>query len=174
MWTLLLLAATVRSFAYMPLGISDRNKMVLWPGSEGCAELSLHTKNVRSVQFVVKRRGCCCNLSVVLRWMCDSPQTGCAWRTTPFIYVARTSNNRVIMACELYCCLLPQCEALRICRSGFPIATAPKLLHSWRHTQKICNPQPKIFFRVQTRKLADPFEPLISSLAQLADELWRW
>jgi len=29
----------------------------------------------------------------------------------------------VIMACELYCCLLPQCEALRICRSGFPIAT---------------------------------------------------
>jgi len=37
--------------------------------------------------------------------------------------VARTSNNRVIMACELYCCLLPQCEALRMCRSGFPIAT---------------------------------------------------
>jgi len=37
--------------------------------------------------------------------------------------VARTSNNRVIMACELYCCLLPQCEALRICRSGCSIAT---------------------------------------------------
>jgi len=27
------------------------------------------------------------------------------------------------MACELYCCLLPRCEALRICRSGFPIRT---------------------------------------------------
>ena len=27
------------------------------------------------------------------------------------------------MACELSCCLLPRCEALRICRSGFPIAT---------------------------------------------------
>jgi len=27
------------------------------------------------------------------------------------------------MACELYCCLLPQCEALRTCHSGFPIAT---------------------------------------------------
>jgi len=25
------------------------------------------------------------------------------------------------MACDLYCCLLPQCEALRTCRSGFPI-----------------------------------------------------
>jgi len=71
-----------------------------------------------------------------------------------YLYVARTSNNRVIPmewswwvtsnnACEigeqlivlakgdtrvissgdLYCCLLPRCEALRTCRSGFPIAT---------------------------------------------------
>jgi len=37
--------------------------------------------------------------------------------------VARTSNNRVIAARDLYCCLLPQCEALHTCRSGFPIAT---------------------------------------------------
>jgi len=28
------------------------------------------------------------------------------------IYAAWASNNRVIMACDLYCCLLPQCEAL--------------------------------------------------------------
>jgi len=27
-WSLLLLAATVRSFAHMPLGISDRNKII--------------------------------------------------------------------------------------------------------------------------------------------------
>ena len=46
---------------------------------------------------------------LTLRWMCDSPRTGCAWR--------------VIMACDLYCCLLPQCEALRTCRSGLSIAT---------------------------------------------------
>ena len=42
------------------------------------------------------------------------------------IYVARTSNNRVIAACDLYWCLLPQCEALRTCRSGFPTATGSK------------------------------------------------
>jgi len=30
----------------------------------------------------------------------------------------------VISSGDLYCCLLPWCEALRICRSGFPIATA--------------------------------------------------
>ena len=44
-------------------GFSDHNKVVLWPGCEGRAEFSLHTKNVRSVRSVVKRRGCCCNLS---------------------------------------------------------------------------------------------------------------
>jgi len=70
-----------------------------------------------------KKCACVATSPVMLRWLCDSPGTGCARRTTPYIYVARTRNNRVIMACELYCCLLPQCEALRICRSGFPIAT---------------------------------------------------
>jgi len=40
-----------------------------------------------------------------------------------YIYVARTSNNRVIAARELYCCLLPRCETLCTCRSGFLIAT---------------------------------------------------
>jgi len=39
-------------------------------------------------------------------------------------FVAQTSNNRVIAARDLHCCLLPQCEALRTCRSGFPMATA--------------------------------------------------
>ena len=123
MWTPALTTATVRSFAHIPLGISDRNKMVLWPGCEGRAEFSLYTKNVWSVRFVLKRGDVVATSPVVLRWLCDSPRTRCACRTTPHIYVARTGNNRVIMACELYCCLLPQCEALRICRSGFPIAT---------------------------------------------------
>jgi len=31
-------------------------------------------------------------------------------------------TRRVIAACDLYCCLLPQCETLRTCHSGFPIA----------------------------------------------------
>jgi len=30
------------------------------------------------------------------------------------------------------------------------------------------------FFQVQTRTLAESFEGLNSSLAQLAEELWRW
>jgi len=74
---------------------------------------------------------CIATSQVVLRWMCDSPRTGCVWRTTRYIYVARTSNNRVIMACETDCCLLPQCEALCTCRSGFPIATHVAVASCW-------------------------------------------
>jgi len=40
-----------------------------------------------------------------------------------YMYVARTSNSRVISSGDLYCCLLSRCEALRTCHSGFPIAT---------------------------------------------------
>jgi len=32
----------------------------------------------------------------------------------------------------------------------------------------------KIFFLVQSTRLADPFEPLNSSLAQSVEELGRW
>jgi len=35
-------------------------------------------------------------------------------------------------------------------------------------------PQAKILFLVQSTRLADPFEPLNSSLAQSAEELGRW
>ena len=49
-----------------------------------------------------------------------------------------------------------------------------KLLHLWRQSQKIRTPQPKNFFRVQSTRLADPFELLNSSLVQLAEELGRW
>ena len=49
-----------------------------------------------------------------------------------------------------------------------------KLLHLWRKSQKICNPQPKNFFPSGSTRLADPFEPLNSSLAQLAEELGCW
>jgi len=34
-----------------------------------------------------------------------------------------TAMTRVISSGDLYCCLLPWCEALRACRFGFPIAT---------------------------------------------------
>jgi len=69
-WTLLLLDATVRSFVFKPLGLSNRNKMVLCAGYEGCVGFSLHTKNVRSVQLIVERRGCCCNHSAGVALKC--------------------------------------------------------------------------------------------------------
>jgi len=91
--------------------------------------------------------------------MCDLPRTGCAWRTTPCIYVARTSNNRVIMACELYCCLLPQCEALHSCRSGFPIATKwccdqdVKVVPGSAFTQRACDKERAMQFLCSLARL---------------------
>ena len=70
--------------------------------------------------------------------MCDSPRMGCAWRTSPYIYVARTSNNRVIMACEHYCCLLPKCEALCTCRLDFRSQQNGAVTRMWRS----CRVQP--------------------------------
>ena len=37
----------------------------------------------------------------MLHWLCDSPRMGCAWRITPYIYVARTRNKRVIVAWKI-------------------------------------------------------------------------
>jgi len=84
----------VRSFAHMPLGTSDRNKMVLWPGCGGRAEFSLHTKNVRSVWFVVKRKGCCCNFSggvALSMWFTTNEM--CVKNNT-MVYVAQASNSK--------------------------------------------------------------------------------
>ena len=81
--SILLLAATVRSFAHFQLGLSNRNKIVLWPRCGSHAVWSLHKKNVRWVWFVVKKEGVVVATSpVALRWMCDSPWTGCVRRTT--------------------------------------------------------------------------------------------
>jgi len=123
MWSLLLFATTVWSFAHLPLGLSDRNKMGLWPGCEGRAKCNLHKKNVRSVRFVAKRRGCFCNLSVGVALNVRFTTNGMCAKNNTNRYVARTSNNRSTTACDLCCCLLPRCEALRTCRLGFPITT---------------------------------------------------
>jgi len=65
----------------------------------------------------------CCNLSVDVALNVRFTMNGMCVKNNTHMYVVRTSNNRVISLGDLYCCLLPQCEALRTCCSGFPIAT---------------------------------------------------
>jgi len=50
---------------------------------------------------------------------------------------------------------------------------APKTTYEARH-KKSATPNQKLSFQVQTRRLADPFQPLSSSLVQSAEELWLW
>ena len=111
-WSLLLLAATVRSFAHMLLGISDRNKMVRWPWCEGRAKFSLHTKNVQSVRFVVKRRECCCNLSggvALIVWFTTNRM--CVNNNT-IIYGRQASNSK--RDCDAWS-LVACCHSVKLC-----------------------------------------------------------
>ena len=68
----------------------------------------------------------CCNLSGGVALIVWFTTNGMCVKNNTIIYVARASNSISKRDCEhdLYCCLLPWCEALRICRSGFPIASA--------------------------------------------------
>jgi len=60
---------------------------------------------------------------MALRWLCKN---GMCVKNNTIICVARASNSKRDCEHDLYCCLLPRCEALRTSRSGFPIATQAK------------------------------------------------
>ena len=71
-----------------------------------------------------KRRGCCCNLSGGVALIVWFSTNGMCVKNNTIIYVVGESNIKKDCERDLYCCLLPRCEALCICRWGFPIATA--------------------------------------------------
>jgi len=54
------------------------------------------------VVLVVKRRGCCCNLSVGVVLNVWFTKNGMCAKNNTHIYVAETSNRRVIVACNLW------------------------------------------------------------------------
>ena len=87
-----------------------------------------------------------------LHWPCDENTVHHEWNVheEQHYNMAWTSNNGVISSGVLYCCLLPQCEALRTCRSGFPIATVcicicSQLWHLW------------LYYRLVNRELSRNF-----------------
>jgi len=65
----------------------------------------------------------CCNLSGGVALIVWFTTNGMCVKNNTILYVARASNSKRHCEHDLYCCLLPRCEALRTCRSGFPIAT---------------------------------------------------
>jgi len=77
----------------------------------------------------------CCNLLVGIVLNVRFTTNAMCAKNTTHIYVVRTSNIRVIMACDLCCCLLLQCEPFRTCRSGFPIAKNGAVTRMWRSCQ---------------------------------------
>jgi len=76
-----------------------------------------------------------CNLSggvALIVWfttngMCAKNKNMYAWSKQGII--------REIATHDLYCCLLPRCEALPTCRSGFPITTSTFVIKLWNFVQ---------------------------------------
>jgi len=135
----------VHSLIYRWVNKFRTHGMVAHPLSTVCKGHYTLTKTYEQLRSVA-------TTPLALPWMCGSPRTECAWRTTPIylwheqviiewwsdlgewplIMLVNLVNSwlclltvmtRVISLGELYCCLLPQCKALRTCCSGFPIAT---------------------------------------------------
>jgi len=109
-----LCAHAARHFRLQQSGAVTRMKVV--PSS------GLHLKNVRSVWFIVQRR-CCCNLSGGVALIVWFTMNGMCMQNNTIICVVQASNSERDCEHDLYCCLLPWCEALCTCRLGFPIAT---------------------------------------------------
>ena len=110
----------------------------LWSKCAPFSSLSVRNrywKNPLNHRFLFQKRPFdvshwyCCNLSggvTLIVWF----TTNGMWAKNNNIYAWREQAIvKEIATHDLYCCLLPLCEALRICRSGFPIATvlAPHL-----------------------------------------------
>ena len=81
------------------------------------------------------RKGCAWRITPICMWREQAIILWSRWSDLgewPLIMLVKLVNSwlhflivttRVISSSGLHCCLLPQCEALRTCRSCFPIAT---------------------------------------------------
>ena len=69
----------------------------------------------------------CCNLSGGVALIVWFTTNGMCGKNNTTICVARASISKSDCEHDFYCCLLPRCEALRTCRSRFPIATQPEM-----------------------------------------------
>jgi len=87
----------------------------------------------------------CCDLSGGIALIVWFTTSGMCMKNNTTIYVVRASNSKRDCEHALYCCLLPRCETLRTCRSGFPIATKwccdqdVEVVPSSAFTQRTCD-----------------------------------
>jgi len=84
-----------------------------------CLSISLSVISKRLTQLFCK----CCIHSVSVVLNVRFVTNGMYVKNNTHRYVSQTSRNRMSMTWDLYCCLLPQCEALHTCPLGFPITT---------------------------------------------------
>jgi len=151
-----MLISAVQLF-HTPSGLPD----ISWEKSQTMSEKSqtgwkkakfLYELEIQNFLLVIGHfRRISCNITsvatspVALRWLCDSPRTGCARRMKNIYAWREQAIVREIATHDLYCCLLLRRESLRTCRSGFPIATKwccdqdVEVVPSSAFTQRTCD-----------------------------------
>jgi len=111
-WDLYCCLLPVWSFAYFPPGLSNHNKVVLWPGCEGAARCNLHKRMCDRCSSLQKGGDVVATSQLMLRWKWDSPQMGCAQRAThKYIWREQTIiewSRRVIS-------IIACCHSLKLC-----------------------------------------------------------
>jgi len=106
---------------------------------------------------------CCCNLSggvALIVWFTTNGMCTKNNNIYIYIYVVRTSNNKVIVARDLYCCLLPQCEALRTCRSGFRLQLNGAVTRMWKSCRVKPSRKERAISAVRFKKKGMLLQPL--------------
>ena len=117
-----------------------------------CHEISIH----------------CCKLTVGVALNMRYTTNGICAKNNTKNYGAWRSNHRVIMACDLYCRLLPQCEALRTCHSDFPIATKWCCDRMWMSCQAQPSQKERVIGAVRCKKEVMLLQPLHWCCAECA------
>jgi len=153
----------------MLLGISDRNKMVLWPGCGGRAEFSLHTENVRSVWFVV-RRGWCCNLCSGVALIVWFTTNGMCMKNNTITYVARASNSK--RDCDTWSLLLLAATVRSYAHSTTSVPTRFYSSSCVHHKALTCAPAKQLFTTHEHNLMVINKMPAISS--SLFDQTLNW
>jgi len=100
------------SFAHLQLRLSNHNKCC----DQGVKAVP-HKKSLGCVKSIVQRRDVDTVAWSALYRMCDAPQTGYVLikNSNHMYWMWSEQAIRVSMACDLYCCFLPHCEALHTC-----------------------------------------------------------
>jgi len=102
------------AFHYIQSLKSDRGRKRSWKGPTGHCRGPLANIQKRTWEMLVNRMWIAnvATSPVVLRWLCDSPRTGCAWRIKP-LYMKR--EQAIVREIASMISIVACCHGAKLC-----------------------------------------------------------